>query len=391
MRAFFWGRVGNKKPGWPYKKYDLATNGVGPDRIGTSSNTVIPMRFQVLSRVGRLMRRVPSPALLFALGLFCLGFYPAGVANGQSLPGDTKFIIRVNVKALKRTEMGQQILAMAKQELMEEIEKESKGEAKPEKLMEMIGFDPFEELQSITIAASEFEKPEESLVGFIQLRGTTGNLEGLAMGLPGYESSKFKTHTIHMASPDENTKVYAAIQSDESGNKQIVVASNRARLEQVLSEEEGGSRSASDAEAEGDDAISKVRFQAKSVVSLRLLELPNELTKFVKDGPQAGITKMLKSLSFDLLNGDEEMTVQLAMSTEKEDQAEQVRQMLQGFIAMMQFAQSADPNDKEMQQIMKYTSGLKAERSGMDVRIEAKVPAADLMEDLQREIGKRTK
>ena len=91
---------------------------------------------------------------------------------------------------------------MAKKAAMDEIGKSvNSQELTSEKIKEVLGMDPFEEIQGVVICASEYENPEKSLLGMIRLKKTTGNIEELPLGIPGYEKSQYRKYAIHSASP----------------------------------------------------------------------------------------------------------------------------------------------------------------------------------------------
>lgn len=316
---------------------------------------------------------------------------PVWGQNQQTLPAETKFLVRLSLNALQKSEFGAKLMAMAKEELFEQI-KESAGEnADADALMDVLGFDPFKELQTITISASEFENPEESMIAVLQMQKTTGNLEGLLLGLPGYSESNYKSHKIYSAKPDENVTVHGTIQTGSDGNKRLVISSSRNTLESFLDDaadlgSSSGSRSPSDSAK-----TPKVVLDAASIISVRVLDLPEELLDMMDGGPQAAITKMLQSLALDLYGEKDILRAELSMETEKEEQAEQVRQMVQGLLALVQFAQSADSDNEDFEQFKKYAKELKADRNGNSVKIQAKVPTDGLMEMLQEQLHKRTK
>ena len=141
-----------------------------------------------------------------AIGLSLLSVFGAN-ANAQtsiSVPSDSKFVLQVDLQALKSSKIGSSLFEMAKKAAMDEVGKKiDSKDVSIEKIKEVLGMDPFEEIQGIVICASDFEKPEKSLLGMVRLKKTTGNIEGLLLALPGYAKSEHRNYEIHAASPDD--------------------------------------------------------------------------------------------------------------------------------------------------------------------------------------------
>ncbi len=76
---------------------------------------------------------------------------------------DAKFSIHLDLNAIKQTQIGKTLLSILKQQALQELGKTVKelhnggDEAALERIKETLGLDPFEDIQSITISASEFE------------------------------------------------------------------------------------------------------------------------------------------------------------------------------------------------------------------------------------------
>ena len=155
-----------------------------------------------------------------------------GEAQVQSAD-DAKFAVHLDLKAFRKTELGERMIHAIKKIAAEEISDEN-GEQAIEQIEETLGFDPLEEVQSLTVVGTDFDSPERNLRMVLKMRETTGNLEGLLLALPGYDSSEFGDHTIHTAAPDGEMRVYGAIHESDSKDKQIVVSTKRADVENML-------------------------------------------------------------------------------------------------------------------------------------------------------------
>lgn len=287
-----------------------------------------------------------------------------------NVPANSKFSIQIDLSAIKQTKLGAMLFDLAKKKAIEELGKEGGGEAGLTKLKEMLGMDPFEEIQSITISSAEFENPEKSMLAIVRLKKTAGNLEGLALGLPEYQSNEYKNHQIHSAAPESKMRVYGAIHGKVDQDKTIVLAPNKSTVESVLDELSGNSNAAL---SEGSSPL----------VRVQLFEIPKDK---IGEGPQANIAKIVKTVSLDVEDAKEDIAFSAKMTTETDKQAEQVRQMAQGVIAMIDFAQSMDSDDKDLKKIREMLVGLNATREGTLVQVGLTLNAAKIAAAIAEEL-----
>ncbi len=287
-----------------------------------------------------------------------------------NVPANSKFSIQIDVGAIKQTKLGAMLFSLAKKKAIEELGKERGGEAGLTKLKEMLGMDPFEEIQTVTLSSAEYEHPEKSMLAIVRLKKTAGNLEGLALGLPEYETTEYKKNQIHSAASDKNMRVYGAIHGSGDQNRTIVLTPSKSTIESVLDEL--------------DSSPSTGLSEGKSpLVRLQLYEIPKDQ---IGEGPQVNIAKIVKSLILEVEDANEEIALTAKMSTETDKQAEQVRQMAQGVIAMIDFAQSMDSDDKDLKKLREMLGGLKATRDGIDVQVGLTLNAANMATAIAEEL-----
>jgi hypothetical protein len=287
-----------------------------------------------------------------------------------NVPVNSKFCIQIDLSAIKQTKLGAMLFSLAKKKAIEELGKEGGEEAGLAKIKEMLGMDPFEEIETITLSSADFEDPEKSMLALVQLKKTSGNLEGLALGLPEYESSEYKKYQIHSAAPDKNMRVYGAIHGKEDQGRTIILAPNKGSIESVLD--------ALDSKASG-----SANEGSSPLVRLQLFEMPMDK---IGEGPQANIAKIVKTVLLEIEDADEDIAFTAKMTTDTEKQAEQVRQMAQGVIAMIDFAQSMDSDDEDLKKIREMLVGLKATREGSDVNVGLTLNAAKIASALAEEL-----
>ena len=296
-------------------------------------------------------------------------------AETARVPQDTKFVVHLDVPAFQQNPCGQKLIEFAKSKAAEALADKLKDDAAPplEKLYEVLGFDPLTEIRSIVVSSSDYDEPDKSLVLRIAMRKTTGNIEGLLLGLPGYASESYGAYQIHTASPEQDRHAYGAIHTGADGNKTLLLSVQREALTGLLDQLDGKA-SPSDAVRDVDLGI-----DSKSLLSVHVLELPTEKL----EGPPANIAKIIKSLAFNIRDNAGDIRLTLSMTADDAQHAEQLRQMAQGLAAMAEFAQSVDPEDEDLKKIQQVVRGVKSERNEQSVQIHLDVASAEVTRFLQ--------
>ena len=198
------------------------------------------------------------------------------------------------------------------------------------------------------------------------------------LGLPGYEADEYRKHQVHSASPDKNLRVFASIHTDGDGNKTLVVAPLRASMENLLDQLDGKS-------SDGIQLRGVTRFSpGDALLNLKVLKIPTEQ---LGEGPQANIAKIIEDLSLRVSEGKESLNVEMLLNTKKEEQAEQLRQMAQGLVAMVDFAKSADPDDADLRKFAEFAKDMKASRDGTEVKVGIHVPTKEIVRLIEEELN----
>jgi hypothetical protein len=309
-----------------------------------------------------------------AMAFIALG--SASRAEEVSVPADTKFVVRLDLHAIHGIALGGKLIEMVKQQAMKDLG----GKEGPslEKIKEMLGFDPFQEIHGITVSASDYEHPEQSLVASIRLQKTTGNLEGLLLGLPGYEAKEHGKHAMYSVAPDGDMRVFGAVHTGAQGDKTIVLSVKQEAVTNLLDQLDGKPPSGS--------AFKKISdADGKPLVRLDVFELPKDVLD--EDGPQANIVKLLRKISLQISESGANLDVGVSLTTDTEKQAEQLRQMAQGLIAALDIAQSIDPEEEELKKIRQIAPDIKATRDGSTTKINFSVSGQELMKVIEEELG----
>jgi hypothetical protein len=290
-----------------------------------------------------------------------------------TVPADAKFVVQFDIQACRGTSLGAKLIEFAKKQAEKGLADDGlKGkDAGLEKLHEVIGFDPLQEIKAVLISGSDFEHPEKSVVMSVKMGKTTGNLEGLLLGLPGYAAQEHSKYTIHSVAPDDNLHVYGAIHTDGKGDKTILFATQRETVCQRLDTLDGKASTGSELK----NLI--LPTEGTPFLTVDVLEIPAEL---IGKGPQSGVAKIVQSLGVRLSEAQENLNIAIWLNAGTEQQSEQLRQMAQGLIALLSFAQSMDPDDEDLQKFQKMAKDIQVARDGLTVKITLNVPSEQLNE-----------
>ncbi len=306
------------------------------------------------------------------VGLLCLSPDAASAEDREvKVPEGSKFFLHVDVTAFRQTALGGRLFEMARNEAMREISNKGK-DSDFEKMKETIGFDPFTELQTITIVGSSFDKPEDAVQLILTLKKTTGNLETLAASLPNHESTVYHDHEIHSAAEKEDERMHAAIHTDRKGQKRIVAARRIRDVRNMLDTLDGRSQ--------GDSKAVRLALKRNNFVHIELLEIPADQ---LERGPQAKAARMLDGISLKIGAQDDAISVTASLKTKEEKQAKQIQQIVQGLVAMLQLA---DDEDEDVRRAKEFLNNLKIKRDGNLVRVQLSVPEADLIDLIEHEM-----
>jgi hypothetical protein len=298
------------------------------------------------------------------------------------VPGDSKFVLQVDLQAMRSSKVGGPLFEMATKAAIEEMGKGDKGDGLSlEKIKEFIGFDPLTEVQGIVVCASEFEKPEKSLLGMVRLKKTTGNIEGLLLGLPGYEKSDHRDYEIHSATPGDEGKVFGSIHKDKSGNNTLIIGAQKESVTQLLDSLD---------KVREDKSLKTVTLDSdrKVLASIQLLEIP---TKELGKGPQANIANLLTSLVLSIQEDADDLEIRGAMQAATEKQADKIKQSFQGLAALLELFASMDDEaseDPEMKQVIEFVKQIKVTQEGSSVKVRLRLPSSQISEMIQKELSK---
>ncbi len=307
---------------------------------------------------------------LLVCGIAALLLAPANLKANEreiTVPSGSKFFLHVDLRAFQGTKLGARLFEMARREAMRELRNDGKRD-EYEQMKEMLGFDPFNELEALTVVGSSFENPEDRVQLVLTMKKTTGNLEEIAKDLPNYSSSEYEGHAIHSATGDDNDRIYAAVHTDRNDRKRVVAARQLEDIRLMLDTLDGVSRRQAPAV--------KLALSDSSLLHMELLEMPKKTR-----GPHAAAAKMLERVRLKVASADNELLLSVVLKTAEEKQAKRVRQMVQGLLAM---AQLIEDDDAELRKAQEFLEQIEVKRKGREVRIRITVPEAEIIDLIEQ-------
>ncbi len=275
---------------------------------------------------------------------------PAGegeaVAGAPAEPGWSLTLIPPR---LAESELGRQLLLHVEQQGYREHF---------DQMIEVLGFDPRTEVRQIELSGNRPDPADA--VAIVTLESTTGNLEGLALAMPGYESTEQDGWTIHSGLAEDGRRVYAAVrQKDGAPHPVVVLATDRGRLGEALA-------AGPETSEQEPDAFALLRVR-QSMLS-RLAELDRH----------ANVVSMVRDAALRISETAGVLRAALDIEVINEDRAEQVRQLIQGVLAATQLP----IEDAEFQRMSALTRGVTISREGSRVTCVLERPSAELLRQL---------
>ena len=294
-------------------------------------------------------------------------------AQNIPVPKDANVAVRIDLAAIQDSKLGSKLMHAVRKLAAEEFSEEKKADDAFAGIEKALGFDPFKELRGITLFVQDVEDPIEGIQAVLEMGNTTGNLEGLLLALPGYDSSERGDHVIHSVAPDEDMRVYGSIHG--SRNKHVVVATKESDVESMLDALDG-SRSSSPSDKErrsnGNDAL----------VTVRLIEIP-EIEDL--DGPPEALLKLIEDFSLAIRQYGDDLEVEINVESDTEKHAEQLQQLAQGAAAMVALARDVEEDDEDLKMVAKVLETLEVERDDTSIRASVKLDEDAVIEFLREE------
>jgi hypothetical protein len=309
--------------------------------------------------------------MVLSLGI-CMAPEPGFAQQTMSVPADAKFVVQVDLAAFKDTKLGERLVRVTADMAQHELG----GDADDiiAKVSEALGFNPLEEMRTLTIIGSDFEHPEKNLRFAMRLGKTSGNLEGLMLAAPGYQSEQMSGYTIHSAR-EGDMQAFAVIHTGQDGNKTVLAASHRSDITDMLA-----------ALGVGEN------FRKRNEVSwsvpegtfahVQVLQFPDEV---YEHNPPGNLARMIQDLSLSLSEEGDDYRLNLVFSTADEQRAEQFLQLAQGAKALVSLFEEEIKEDEDAKMLMSLLDEVAVTRDDLQVSVKLLVPQQMVVKFLREE------
>ncbi|MEM0913639.1 MAG: hypothetical protein AAGK09_03420 [Planctomycetota bacterium] len=225
------------------------------------------------------------------------------------------------------------------------------------KLTQMIGLDPIEDIQRLTLWSDTGNPNDVALTAL--LHQSVGNLEGWMLAMPGYESEELNDQTLlhsflvedkqggaHHTPRDAMggsfgdeayksrppmRRVWVALPMGPDGNYRVAAAFDA-----------GETRELAAALATGDAALGAA-LPDGAVAAADMARLPRPLLDAPPDAPASAMMRAITG-GAATITADETMRTTVQLDADSPVRARQIGQLMQGAAAMVQLAAMEDPN-----------------------------------------------
>ncbi|MEM6470217.1 MAG: hypothetical protein AAF802_11730 [Planctomycetota bacterium] len=284
--------------------------------------------------------------------------------------------VQVDFQAFADSSLGQQIIAAALKMAGDQLgqERDVMGA-----IRESLGFDPFTQNIKIRMSILDIEDSLNDTHVMLTMAKSTGNLEGMLLAAPGYESKSVSGQTVHSLDID-GQQVFIAFGQATSGDKQVAVSSSQAAVVAMM-------KTPMDTKS---PLASNMQWKvpAGQFLVVAPSQIPNEL---VEDTPLKNITPLISSAFLSLGQHEDMLKATFRLDAIEEPKALQIQQLAQGIVAMAslfqnEIAEELD-GDEMADIVVPVLQSMKVERSKNSVNVSTQVPTNAVIEFLRAEAG----
>ena len=323
-----------------------------------------------------MRQALPSLLRLRIITAFAIVFASGPLASARDWTaekeGDPVVAVHVDVGAFANSEVGQLLLEAGTKIAAGEMEKD------PDEVMDAVikslGFNPFEQDAKLTARISDLEEPLDGLQLTLQLKNTTGNLEGFLLAAPGYRSGKHGDQTIHTVDLD-GEEVSIGFHTSGSGTKRIVAASSHEIVTDAMDALEKPNASADN----------EWKMPDNQFIHVQLMSLPEELSE---EPPISGIAQLLRESSLSLGEIDEDLQFKITLVAKEKEKAVQLQQLAQGVVAMASLFKEEireELDDEGAESVLGILDQITIDREGTKVTVQSRIPRDTMIRFLREE------
>lgn len=283
--------------------------------------------------------------------------------NRNWAPTAAPWLVHVDVEAAMKSEIGK-LGFEGPEPILAEVQND---------IMEDLGFDLFAEVRSVTIYGLTVEQ-ENPVVIISTTPAAEAKMNELVaqMNLTGVEERGRMIYAMDAHGPEE-AHVGAILPGADANERIMVIARDNPALHAAIDIVEGKGR----LEANLDQSPLSRGPATGSIVFVSA----SEIDRGLDIQPVSLVLQKAEGMRFDLGETSGQMYMEMDLRTIGEQEAVQMQQMIQGGLAMAQFAASKEPAFAE---IAALAASMNLTADGRDVALRFRHDSKDLMERLLR-------
>jgi len=268
----------------------------------------------------------PTTTLVTGLAAL-LSALPAFPSTLDHLPPDTKWVMHVNIDAMKNSGIGKHL---------EERIGKGPGGRQMDLLADMLNFDPRKDLKEATIYGPDAEESHAVLV-------VNGKVDGERLQLfvennPGFEKVNHNNVEVLSWVEEEGDRKGKRTFGRVLNNQYVVMGSHGPSVASALKALQGGQVLAKDS-----DLLRELKRDA-AVMAAASAELAN----IAQADPNNPLLKQARSFQMSVREKGEEMALEVGVRMQTPEAAQQLLHIGQGGLAMLQLHASETPELKEL-------------------------------------------
>jgi hypothetical protein len=238
----------------------------------------------------------------------------------------------------------------------------------------LAGIQPLRDVRSVTFFAGDLS--QQKLAALIRVDARLESLLQVAMGLEPYEALEVDGRTIHSWSEDESQRVFAYVH-ELDGDRLILVSNDTGLLGRGLAVLNSGSANLSSSP----HAVLRTQPEPGAIVFAASAE---PLSRLGEIDASSSVARLVQGAVLQL--GEQQGAVfgNVALITEKPEDALRLSQVLQGLTALASLASESAEQAQAMQRLVR---GLSFQATGSQLFVEFRYDLATLLREVRELAG----
>ncbi|MEM6472204.1 MAG: hypothetical protein AAF802_21760 [Planctomycetota bacterium] len=310
------------------------------------------------------MKHTALIALIAACTVFTGPHRPAAADDHEPI-----VTVEIDLAAFHESDLGKSLIEAGAKLAAQQMEKDP--EEAMSALIESLGFDPIKQELHVSLSVSDLDDPLEDMTVDVQLKDSTGNLEGLLLAAPGYEVAEVGGQKIHSVSMD-GQPFHITFCDGANGKKHVIAAPSPEIV--TAAAKAAASGSASDRAGDGE------------MILVQLHQMPEEVAEVP---PVANIAGMIMESNLAIKDVDDDLILSINLTADTEERAKQLQQLVQGAVAMVGLFKEEIQNELQGEEVasamISVLDKINVDLQETKVSIIASIPESLIMTFLREE------